>query len=222
MIVQLFEVSIKSGEVQIETASQHIITTNYDYAFENASGLLNERANLRSESKYNVFRRRRIEGKYIWHIHGESEVPNSIILGHEQYAGQLQKLRAYVTANRRSKSKLKSPFKIGKLDFDTGGRSLYSWVDVFFRDEVHIMGLSLDYTEIDLWWLLAYKERLRKMKDYIVGKTIYHDSKPENPDDHAKAKAKLSILESFGVETHQYDINNHAELYDQVLEKIAG
>ncbi len=219
--INLFQANPYHKQI-IDAASRHIITTNYDYTLESASGFANERADLRSETKYNVFRRRRVGDKYIWHIHGESEVPNSITLGHEQYAGQLQNLRAYVTANRQSKKKIKSPFKIGNLDFDLNEQSPYSWVDVFFRDDIHIIGLSLDYTEIDLWWLLAYKERLRRMSQYMVGKTIYYDFEPRDIDDQAKAKAKLSILESFGVETHPYRVNEHRELYDQVLGQIAA
>lgn len=38
----------------------HILTTNYDYGFEIASGQDNIRSNLMPESKYSVFRRRAV------------------------------------------------------------------------------------------------------------------------------------------------------------------
>ncbi len=205
----------------VETVPRHIITTNYDYNLERASGLETDKANLRGEPKYNVFRRRRVGDKFIWHIHGEAEVPNSITLGHEQYAGQLQKLRSYVTANRNSKSRLKSPFKLRNLTFDNPKNDRpYSWVDVFFRDEIHIVGVSLDYTEIDLWWVLAYKRRLQQMSAYTVGGTIYYSIKPEDSQDPAKAqeaRAKLSILQSFGVTIEHCAQNSYSALYDRVL-----
>ncbi|MBA7591781.1 hypothetical protein ES708_33945 [subsurface metagenome] len=128
---------------------KHIITTNYDYALERSSSEKAEKSNVKNETKYNLFRRKQLNSKYIWHIHGESDVPNSITLGNEQYAGQLQKMRNYATANRTTKSRNVSPFKLNNTRFDTDG-SIYFWLDVFLRDNIHILGLSLDYTEIDL------------------------------------------------------------------------
>jgi hypothetical protein len=51
---------------------------------------------------------------------------------------------------------------------------VYSWIDIFLRDDIHIIGIILDYTEIDLWWILYEKARQRnygktKANTYYTG-----------------------------------------------------
>lgn len=174
---------------------RHVITTNYDYSFEKASRMSDTRSNLQRENKYSVFRRRLAGNTFVWHIHGEVDSPNTITLGYDQYSGYLQKLRGYATADREATNG--SPFKAGKSDFDTVEGSVYSWLDVFLRDDIHIVGLGLDYTEIDLWWALTYKAR-KKAQGFPVGKTIYHDwftGEVEEP-----ALAKRSLLKALSVD----------------------
>ena len=99
----------------VDAADTHIITTNYDYNLELSCGSDGVPASPLSESRYSVFRRRQIGNRFVWHVHGEVADPESILLGHDHYCGQLQKLRGYATANRISKLRPKSPFKVGHL-----------------------------------------------------------------------------------------------------------
>jgi hypothetical protein len=197
----------------IKSGVKHVLTTNYDYGFENASGHLNERKNIVREIKYSVFRRRAVGSTYVWHIHGETGTPNSITLGYDQYSGYLQKLRGHATVGRESEAG--SPFKRGEVDFDTVGGATYSWLDVFLRDDIHIVGLGLDYTEIDLWWALTYKARL-KARGWAVGKTIFHDWFFDRPDEHSLAKR--SLLRALAVDVHPRDCSAGAEpAYDAFI-----
>jgi len=192
---------------------RHIITTNYDYCLEN-SVLANEplvHDDLRSENRYSVFRRTKINSSYIWHIHGEVDKPSSIMLGNEQYGGHFQKIRTYLTTPNTS------PFISGKRDFEK--EKVYSWVDVFLRDEVHIIGFSLDYSEIDLWGLLSYKSRIQRVSKIRGGQTYYYHwtSKSENNPD----KAKIRLLESLGVEVIKvFEIKDYAKEYESFILKF--
>lgn len=190
----------------LNLGTTHILTTNYDYNLEkSAYGSVEngKSVNVSPERKYNLFRRRQINNQYIWHIHGEAEIPNSITLGHEHYSGYLQKMRNHLTDKNHERN---------------------SWVDLFIESDVHIVGLSLDYTEIDLWWLIIYKEREKlkhngKNYDYI-GKTVFHHfSRPTDSerDDGAKL-AKLSLLKSYGVEIKEELVKE--EEYDKAYNKF--
>lgn len=174
---------------------RNVITTNYDYSFEKSTGLPYPRRLSKRESKYSVFRRRAVGNKFVWHIHGEVEVPNTITLGYDQYSGYLQKLRTYATAGREAEGG--SPFMAGIVEFDASDAEVYSWLDLFLRDDIHIVGLGLGYAEIDLWWALTYKAR-KKAQGLPVGRTIYHDwyrNEVEEP-----ALAQRSLLQSLSVE----------------------
>ncbi|MEJ8816091.1 SIR2 family protein [Variovorax ureilyticus] len=175
---------------------RHIITTNYDYGFEKATRQDHPHAHLMRESKYSVFRRRASGEKFVWHIHGEVEAPNTITLGYDQYSGYLQKLRTYATADRESATG--SPFKMGNMVFDHVPGTVYSWLDVFLRDDIHIAGLGLDYTEIDLWWAVTYKAR-KKAQGLPVGRTIYHDWYMGEVDEQALSRRSLMRVLSVDV-----------------------
>jgi len=179
----------------MESGTKHVMTTNYDYGFEKSCDDRGLRKNVKEESKYNLFRRRAVGRSFVWHVHGEAGVSNSITLGYDHYSGYLQKLRDHATADRGPTGG--SPFKRGDRSFDTTDGTTYSWLDVFFRDDVHIVGLGLDYTEIDLWWALTYKARL-KARRVDVGKTIFHDWHREPLGDHGKGKH--SLLRALAVE----------------------
>ena len=197
----------------ISASVRHILTANYDYALEKGASTRHQRSNMQPETKYSLFRRRAAGSKLFWHIHGEAEVPNTITLGYDQYSGYLQKIRSYATSERTGEKG--SPFKRGHLDFDLGEGGVYSWLDVFFRDDIHVVGLGLDFTEIDLWWAVTYKRRLG-VRGYSVGKTYFHDW-------HVSAigevgLAKRSLLTALGVIVVPVECKNGFEsAYDKFL-----
>ena len=199
---------------------EHILTTNYDYNLEKSSyNDCGKAANVLTERKYNLFRRRSVNGRYIWHLHGEADVPNSITLGHEHYVGYLQKMGNYlkgkITSKRKGKDKeIRSPiqkaiYKREEIRAFDRDNTIYSWVDLFLMNDVYILGLSLDYTEIDLWWLMIFKERLKKESGFLCGRTMYNCFYPHTLD--KKEEAKLSILESFGINVIREDVGKNYE-----------
>lgn len=152
-----------------------ILTTNYDFTIEEALvGPLYNSAFIFPESRYSLFRRYQAGTKQVWHVHGDSHRPDSMVLGYDQYAGSLQKIRNYVTEGVDIKKlgyRMSSPVKKGILDF-TSNRQTYSWVDHFLRDHLHIVGLGMGFTEIDLWWLLLHKRR----RLHQTGKVFYYQA----------------------------------------------
>lgn len=114
---------------------KNIITSNYDYCFEMVDQAGVKHFNVARESKYNAFRRTKTGDTYIWHIHGEVEEPESIMLGYEQYGGYLQKIRKYLLPSQKLR---KLNIANQKKKFDR--KQTNSWVDLFLRDEVHILG----------------------------------------------------------------------------------
>lgn len=229
LITQNFKPNIFHKQVLELIGIQHILTTNYDYNFEKAHNYEWGKVNLYPEKKYNMFRRRKIGNKYVWHIHGEAEVPNSISLGHEHYAGYIQKMRNYLTSGIPTKKKrINSPIFSSRPNHDytiedlEKKRGIYSWVDLFLGCNVHIVGLSLDYTEIDLWWLIIYKERMRYKSKYSgrIGKSTFHYFKQN--EINTFEESKLSLLESYGVEIRKCPVknNNYERAYNYVFQNF--
>ena len=196
-----------------------ILTTNYDDTLERAiSGPMFTRAHMYAESRYSLFRRCRAANKDVWHIHGDSTLPESIVLGFDHYAGYLQKIRNYFTDGIRISSEahpIRSPIKSGATDFERWGRT-YSWADHFLRDHLHIVGLGLDFTEIDIWWLLLHKRR-RKI---VTGRTFYYDVNVLGSA--SSPKPQLSVLRSLGVDVQEVPARTYHEGYVAILDLITA
>jgi len=192
-----------------------ILTTNYDFTIEEAFvGPLYSPAFIFPESRYSLFRRYQAGAKQVWHIHGDSDRPGSMVLGYDQYAGSLQKIRNYVTEGVDIKKlgyRLASPVKNGNLDF-TSNREIYSWVDHFLRDHLHIVGLGMDFTEIDLWWLLLHKRR----RLHQTGKVFYYQAGITPSED----TPVTSLMKSLNVEVVPIVEDSYVNCYLRIADEI--
>jgi len=204
---------IKPGDLHtslIKRPVQNVLTTNYDYALEAATK--HERGKWESSTKYSIFRHRVAEGKRIWHLHGEAEEPRSIMLGYDHYTGAVQRMRDYLKRSYHGRS---SPFK-SKKPIDRSGEP-FSWIDVFLRDDVEILGLGFDYSEIDLWWAITYKNQLRR-RGWTVGSTRYWaiDCKRST-----EGEAKYALMESLDVVIERIDVNKDwHEAWERAIAKL--
>lgn len=194
-----------------------ILTTNYDFTIEEAlAGPMHSPGFMAPESRYSLFRRHVAANKEIWHIHGDVGRPGSMLLGFDHYAGNLQKIRNYVTDSVEVKGaawgRVSSATKGGNLEF-TENRKIYSWVDYFLRDHLHIVGLSLDFTEIDLWWLLLHKRRRLHQPGKVFFYQVYVGVEE-------KETPVLSLLKSLNIEIVSVLSETYHDGYLRIAELI--
>ena len=116
-------------------------------------------------------------------------------MGYEHYGGQLQQIRSFIIYGKKNKAlniDIKSlRYRIGHLEDNPD-----SWIDLFFKSDIHIIGLSLDFIEIELWWLLAYRAKLLTKSKRKVFNNIYYYMPIKYLDD---SKGKLELLHNFGI-----------------------
>lgn len=149
-----------------------ILTTNYDYNLEaTLKGGVKAAPYVPpvKGSKYSMLRKRSAKDKMIWHIHGEVAAPGTILLGYEQYAGYLQHIRHYMVLGKEYKE-LRMPALNGRLR--AGDKRIFSWVDHFFLSDVFILGLSMDFVEMHLWWILDFRARLKNDPKFKIDNEI--------------------------------------------------
>ncbi len=149
-----------------------ILTTNYDYNLESVTSGGIRSAELVPPvkgSKFALIRKRKAGTKLVWHIHGESHAPGTILLGYEQYAGYLQTIRNYVVSGLAYKDLYLPPLTKRLREDD---KTIHTWVDHFFLSDVYILGLNMDFVEIHLWWLLDFRARLIKDPRHIIHNKI--------------------------------------------------
>lgn len=210
-----------------ELGISDIITTNYDYNLEKSQNL-----NLKDgvkhfktdERKYSLLRYREytinknLKNRIIriWHIHGEENRWNSILLGYEQYSGYLQNIRNYIFEGVKYQNETFSPLisrlsgnknKILKNENNIVFNNI--WVDYFFTKDIYIVGLEYAFTEIHLWWILNYWARLKsdlkskKDKKISINNNIYYiyrikeiNNNIDNDSELDRCIKKLEMYES--------------------------
>lgn len=194
-----------------------VLTTNFTYELE--SELRRHYPGLSNESKrryaYVIDGKR--DGKYllhtfnrigkdtpdIWHIHGELRRPSSVILSHDEYARLVYSILAYNKRIGNAYEKHRNELKF------------LSWVDYLILGDVYILGLGMDFSEFDLWWLLG--RRLREKTS--CGKIIFYE--PQKTDNNYN----LLALRDAGVtiETCGISIQSSADyniFYDKAIQSI--
>ena len=102
-----------------------------------------------NEVEYNGYKNR------VWHIHGESRKPSSMIVGHYYYGTILYKYRQFLSGRKY-------------YDFNKPDYEMKSWIDSFILGDVYILGFKFDLAEMDLWWLLN-----RKKNEKVRGGRVY-------------------------------------------------
>ena len=154
-----------------------IITTNYSYEIEIGASdndsitdyelkkmQRHTKAVGKAESMYLLHTYNEVvSGDYtnrVWHIHGESRKPSSMIVGHYYYGTILYKYRQFLSGRKYN-------------DFCKPDHEIKSWIDSFIMGDVYILGFKFDLAEMDLWWLLSRKKN-EKMRG---GKVFFYEPK---------------------------------------------
>ncbi len=205
----------------INLGCSDFLTTNYDYAFEASVKI---KPNMRNTEEIYSLRRFREyphpeNPMRLWSLHGEIDYPKTIMLGLDHYCGAIAKLDSYVKGkyitqrNGVSYTVEKMIDKLHKKSF-----CHTSWVDLFFSSDIHIVGLSLDFSETDLWWIL--NKRARLSREAPVRNNIYFHSTDEKDN-------KIDLLKSFGVSVINHSTSDgymkaYHEIFDMIRQRKYG
>ena len=101
----------------------------------------------------------------------------------------------------------------------SGRVNVNSWLDLFFTKDVHIVGLSLDYVETDLWWLITYRARRKlenEKKTPIFNRITYYYPKAFEKN----IQPKLEMLRANEVFTKGIGFGHNLGYYDKIFDVI--
>lgn len=203
----------------------HILTTNYSYELEMAAldrGVKLTDNRLKKTMQKHTKAVKSAEAMYllhtynsvdyngaqnnIWHIHGEARKPDSMVIGHYYYGNLLFKYKKYF-------DKLKNHYSSSQ---EKGQEiEIKSWLDAFILGDVYILGFGMDFSEMDLWWLINRKKRERA--DH--GMTVFYEPSPEG----FNLKGKLLVDYDVTVKSMGYtqgDNTDYKSFYREALSDI--
>ena len=223
---------------------KNILSTNYEYCMENVLEKQDySYEKSRQQTIYSTRRKRQYcknDGRKLdfWHIHGELDYVKSIMLGYDHYCGSLTKISDYIKKGKLSDSERDESTASLKDDkdihhivkkcllFQNGcDVECKTWMDTFFFSDVHIIGLGLDFQEIDLWWLL--NKRYRYIKTAHTFPSKYHNLSINNHIYYyGKVRQEVkAALEAYGVNTKyanasEEKVNDWTIFYENLIAKI--
>ena len=179
-------------DLLVELNADNYITTNYEL-------FLPKMLLATNPDTKNPLYRCRISKKYgqhktFWNIHGNTENPDSVILGLSDYCQNVVQIDNY----------LKQP------------KGQKCWIDLFFNTDIHILGLAMGYEEIDIWNVLTSRKRKRRKNTEECKNSIYYYAIQDDSFDSGK-KELLKALDVNVVDI-EFDWSNNA--YKKAYEKI--
>lgn len=192
----------------------HFVTTNYDSTFESMYNPLKSCiSNI--GSRRNVLKPiTRTNSADFYHAHGIAKWKNTLCLGHDHYASLIGKIR--------DELKLRDNYNYSFLRSIILGteKSTHTWPELLFTSDIAIVGLGLDYCEVDLWWLLSLRASIfakaggvSKKANYIA---YYVVDRQPNPKD----QARYDVLDRLGVNVARIPTDNYEEGYIEIANKI--
>lgn len=211
-----------------------IMTTNYDYLLEY---VFNKDFSFKGGTNKYYFERTSVQqGIDFYHLHGMVASKQSLCLGYEHYAGNVQKLRGELNTKKENRA---SEMLIKKILFGEEERN-NTWGERFYTSNIDIVGLGLTESEIDLWWLLMHRAYLyysnyEGVKKYLKNIIVFHDilEIPSDFDDENDKKRKIAIqrekenrykmLEKAHVIVKYYVMGQnetYSDVYRRILENI--
>lgn len=207
----------------------NFITTNYDYAFiESVRNLPNVKLPIYEFSTEDVYSIRRLKEirfemqlkKDYWQIHGEIRKPATIMLGLDHYCGSIGKIDNYIKGGYKYQNEHETVSEISmqeKLIDQTFNKS--SWIELFFTSNIHILGFTFDFSEVDLWWILNKRARMKRtdiLHDKISNKIYYYCSEID--------EQKKGLFESLGIEVIITNLSDkeskYFDYYKDTIKKI--
>ena len=195
---------------------KHVVTTNYDTVFESLFNT--EKALKNPGSSRNVLGAVfKTSDTHFYHAHGLASWKNTLCLGHEHYVSLIGKIRGEFYTNKDDES------KENLTDLVTGKREPKGiWPELLFATNVAIVGLGLDYSEIDLWWLLSVRAALfspnKKLSEY-ENQIVYYQAKTCDQES-APARGKKKALESLGVQVKSIPAESYSKAYQEIAKCI--
>jgi hypothetical protein len=191
---------------------QAILTTNYTYEIENVFYSHYDKLGDKTKCKYARCARKNVkDGRFllhtfnrvgesppIWHIHGELRRPSSMVLNHDEYARLIHHLMKENELNENKYVKYEKSLRYE------------SWLDYFLMSNLYIVGLGMDFSEFDLWWILNRRIREKRKNGKIVYCKSHYD------DSHV-----ADALKMMGVKVQEFNISayNKEEYYNEFYEK---
>ena len=196
---KLENATIRAGvlhKMVFDIGATNIITTNYDYCLEEASGDWDSSKGTKwnSQQKYLLASTGTAKGVRFFHAHGIQNLSSSICIGYEHYMGYVQHMRDILVKSQVDESGVEVP-RISRILRGKEDGNGEQWPVLLFSTDVAIIGLGLSFSEVDLWWLLTFRAAIFSgpdSRDELRNNITYYDVAQSNGDKKDDCEKKMA------------------------------
>lgn len=216
----------------INLHAEHYLTTNYDGYVEKLLEDEFGKPTYRNSGHYISVHRKYIYAKgdkrvSFWPIHGDFNKTETMMLGFSHYCVSISALCHYLTngstrlngyhdgrSSLHNYRKWKEQHHASYIQYKIKEKKINDnpsfWADLFFTTDVHIIGLELDFSEIDIWMVLNRRKQLLKNGN-IRNKIFFYGLHGNN----------WSLLEAYGVDLYSPEFDgNWSDFYNKCIQKM--
>ena len=209
------------GEIHLafrNLGMSNVITTNYDSIFES---MFDREELITNPGGYkNILTPvSRGGGIGFFHAHGLGKWKNTLCLSHEHYISLIAKIRNLFFTDATDEN-LESITGIIKGEVETTG----TWPELIFTTDVAIVGLELDYSEIDFWWLFAQRAAIFapcNHFDEFANKITYYYVDITSDKETSAHSGRMRALQALGVEPFPIEAESYSDGYQKLAKVLA-
>ncbi len=216
------ELSMKPGEVHYafrDLPMTHFVTTNYDSTFEKMYTDIEPIVKNAGSSRNILGPISRTNSVDFYHAHGIAKWHHTMCLGHEHYVTLISKIRSRLYSSAGDDDETILTRLITGQD-----ESLCIWPEYLFTNDVAIVGLGLDYCEIDFWWLLSLRARCFAPCNGLAsyGNIItFYEPVIGNKGISPSKEHKLSVLKALHIDVVPVTANDYSSAYLTIADRIS-
>ena len=196
----------------------HVVTTNFDRLFENCYANLDKCIRNPGSSRNILEAIYCLRDVDFYHAHGIDEYSNTLCLGHEHYISLVGKIQSALYPKGEEEQSIIENLIKGQTP------SLSIWPEYLFTNDVAIVGFGMDYSEIDIWWLLALRASVfsphNKMDEYENSITLYKAYDSEEKSKSPYEVSHSNALEHFGVNVVSVVKSSYKDAYYEIAEMV--
>lgn len=208
----------------------NFITTNYDDCFERARDGWVERK-IGPAGYRNILNPvGTVDGRPLYHAHGRHKWSRTICVSYEHYMSLIGKIQSELRKGLPAveRKDVSSYQDVSDVDLLEGYLRCCNaedciWPTLLFTSDVHIVGLGLSFSEIDLWWLLSMRAAYfapKKQRRSLENSILYYDVDIGGAEAKAADRAKRYMLGNLGVEVVTVSAEDYKEGYKTICSMI--
>lgn len=184
--------------------AKYYVTTNYETLLNEEIERLGYTRTIPANDKVRLYARDILtmgtQSVSLWNIHGNWNAPETIMLGIKDYCD-------YIT-------------EINKQISEEGTETNQSWINLFLKTDVHIVGFGLAYEETDLWYVLTHRKRMIRQKKNEINNRVFYYVIDKYADDNKNELLKAMDVEVEIVRSQNTDEETNRRMFEVLRERI--